>query len=146
MFTSAFWWWMLVLAGIGQLVLIVGSLAIPKVLNWQEELAPLSTLTRQMFWVYSGYIWGTNLSFGLVSAFAPGWLLDGSPLAGAVCGFITVYWGARVVIQFAYFDLSSLPPGIWHRLAKWCLDLLFVALTMLYGALCVMTLTQTMPR
>ena len=83
----------LITAGVGQLVLISASLAIPRVLRWPEDVARLRPLTRQLFWTYAGYIWATNLSFGLISTFAPGWLLDGTPLTGAVCGFIATYWG-----------------------------------------------------
>src|SRR5437899_1148525 len=96
-------------AGAGQLVLIVASLAIPRVLRWREETAKLRPLTRQVFWTYAIYIWATNLSFGLVSTFAPHWLLDGSGLAGAVTGFITAYWAGRLLIQFTYFDRSDAP-------------------------------------
>ncbi|MFL5245612.1 MAG: hypothetical protein ACJ8FY_26245 [Gemmataceae bacterium] len=92
------------LAGIGQLVLIVASLAIPRVLGWKEETAKLRPLTRQVFWTYAGYIWAINLAFGLLSALAPSWLLDHSGLAAAATSFIGVYWIARLVIQFTYFD------------------------------------------
>lgn len=121
------------LAGVGQIVLALASLAIPRVLRFEEETAKLRPLLRQMFWTYAGYILCTNLSFGLLSALAPAWLLDGSPLAAAVTGFIAVYWGARVVIQFAYFDRSDAPPGAHVRLAEAALVLLFVSLTSIYG-------------
>lgn len=55
-------------AGWGQILLILGSLGIPVVLGWKEKLSGLTTLIRQMFWVYSFYIWCTNLCFGLLSA------------------------------------------------------------------------------
>src|SRR5436305_3478168 len=105
------WNTLLVAAGVGQLILIAASLAIPRVLRWPEDLAKLRPLTRQVFWTYAGYIWATNCSFGLISTFSPGWLLDRTPLAGAVCGFIAIYWGARVTIQFVYFDRTSAPKG-----------------------------------
>jgi hypothetical protein len=132
----------LILAGLGQIALIVASLAIPRVLEWPRELAGLKPLLRQMFWVYSAYIWGTNLSFGLLSTFAPGLLLDGSPLAGCVAAFIAVYWGARVVIQFAYFDRSGAPQGRIFVLAEVALVALFVALTLVYGGIAVGTLRR----
>jgi hypothetical protein len=121
------------LAGVGQVVLALASLAIPRVLRFEEETAKLRPLLRQMFWTYAGYILCTNLSFGLLSALAPTWLLDGSPLAAAVTGFIAVYWGARVVLQFAWFDRSDAPPGAHVRLAEAALVLLFVSLTCVYG-------------
>lgn len=139
------WRALVVAAGAGQLVLVVASLAIPRVLRWPEDLARLRPLTRQVFWTYAGYIWATNLSFGLVSAFEPGWLLDRSPLAGAVCGFIAVYWGARVVIQFAYFDRSDAPQDRRYALAEAALVALFVGLTLVYGGLALRSIMGDVP-
>jgi hypothetical protein len=62
-------------------------------------------------------------------------LLERSPLAGLVCGFIAVYWGARVMIQFAYFDRSDAPKRRLFVLGEIALVTLFVALTLAYGAL-----------
>lgn len=56
-----------------------------------------------MFWTYAASIWATNLSFGLV-ALRPAWLLDRTPLATCVTGFIAAYWVGRVLIQFLHFD------------------------------------------
>ena len=139
------WRALVVAAGAGQLVLVVASLAIPRVLRWPEDLARLRTLTRQVFWTYAGYIWATNLSFGLLSAFEPDWLLDRSPLAGAVCGFIAAYWGARVVIQFAYFDRSDAPRGRRYALAEAALVALFVGLTLVYGGLALRSIMGDVP-
>jgi hypothetical protein len=126
---------LLIAAGVGQLILCVASLAIPRVLRWPQDLAGVRPLTRQVFWTYAGYIWATNLCFGLVSALAPGWLLDGTPLARSVCGFIATYWGARVAIQFLYFDRSDAPKGPAFVVAEVLLVGLFVCLTLVYGGL-----------
>jgi hypothetical protein len=124
---------LIIAAGIGQLLLAVGSLAIPGVLKWGDELRKLRPLTRQVFWTYAGYIWTTNVCFGLVSVTMPGELLAGTPLAAAVCAFITLYWLARIVIQFAYFDRRDAPPGAIFKLAEVALVALFVFLTIVYG-------------
>ncbi len=120
-------------AGIGQLAIVLGSLRIPHVLRWGDDVAKLRPLTRQVFWTYAGYIWGTNLCFGLISTLAPGWLIDGSPLAAAVTAFIALYWGVRVVIQFVYFDRSDAPSGFIFRIAEIVLVGLFVFFTATYG-------------
>ena len=126
-------------AGVGQLVLIAASLAIPRVLRWREDTARLRPLTRQVFWTYALYIWCTNLAFGLVSL-RPGWLLDRSPLAACVTGFITAYWVGRVLIQFFYFDRSDAPPGRLVRLAEVALVGLFVYLSLTYAAALLLNL------
>lgn len=122
------------LAGVGQLTLAAGSLAIPRILRWREDTARLRPLTRQVFWTYAAYIWTTNTLFGLLSLLGARLLLDGSPLARAVCGYIALYWGARVGVQFLYFDRSDAPSGPLIRLGEAALVALFVALTLVYGA------------
>ena len=135
---------LVLLAAIGQLVLIVASLAIPRVLGWRAETAKLRPLTRQVFWTYAAYIWATNLSFGLVSLH-PAWLLDGSPLAAGVTGFISAYWIGRVGIQFFYFDRSDAPSGPAVRLAEVGLVALFVYLAAVYSAATLFNLGRIGP-
>src|SRR5690606_40766595 len=53
-------------AGLAQIGLVVGSLAIPAVLKWKAALRAVPTLIRQMFWTYAAYILVINLSFGLL--------------------------------------------------------------------------------
>jgi len=124
---------LLIVAGVGQLALIVASLAIPRVLGWHAETAKLRPLTRQVFWTYAGYIWSTNLAFGLVSL-RPEWLLDRAPLAACVTGFMSAYWIGRVLIQFFYFDRSDAPSGLLVQIAEVALVALFVFLSSVYAA------------
>src|SRR5262249_9243021 len=124
---------LIIAAGVGQLLLAAGSLAIPRVLKWREGLANGRPLTRQVFWTHAGHIGTTNVCFGLVSMMKPGELLAATPLAAAVCGFITMYWLARVVIQFTYFDRRDAPPAVIFKLAEAALVALFVYLTGVYG-------------
>ena len=128
------WDHLIISAGIGQLGLVAASLAIPCALRWTEDLARLRPLTRQVFWVYAAYIWCTNLAFGLISALAPRWLLDRSPLAGAVSTYIAIYWGARLVVQFTYFDRADAPKGPLFLVAEAALVVLLLLLTLVYGA------------
>ncbi len=124
---------LLVAAGILQIVLSIGSIAIPRLLNWKTELNKLPVLLKQMFWVYAGYILVINFCFGLLSILAPGSLLDRSLLATVVCGFIAVYWGVRVLIQFIYFDRKSAPKGFIYFWGEVGLVILFIFFTVVYG-------------
>jgi hypothetical protein len=125
---------LLMAAGLGQLALAVGSLAIPRLLGWREDTAKLRPLTRQIFWTYAGYILGFHICFGLLSLLAPDWLLDRTPLATAVCGFIAVYWGTRLVLQFTWIDRSQAPSGAIFVAAEVALVTLFASLVLIYGA------------
>jgi len=108
----------------------VASLAIPRVLGWRAELARLRPLTRQIFWTYAGYVWVTNLCFGLLSTFGARLLLDRSPLAAIVSGYVAGYWTARLIIQLAYFDRSDVPPGWMPRVAEAALAVVYAAATL----------------
>ena len=110
---------LIVSAGVGQLLLALASLAIVKVLRWRRETAKLEPLTRQVFWTYAGYIWGTNVCFGLLSSLAPELLLYGLPLARTLCAFIALYWDARFFVQLGFFRKHT-PAGLLPRLAEGC--------------------------
>ncbi|MEM9941968.1 MAG: hypothetical protein AAF939_10290, partial [Planctomycetota bacterium] len=54
-------------------------------------------------------------------------------LAFAVTLYMSVYWLARILIQFFYFDRSDSPQGTFFVFAELILVLLFVYLTSVYG-------------
>lgn len=125
----------IVAAGIAQLGIVAASTAIPRILRWPEDLEKLRPLTRQVFWVYAGYIWCTNLAFGILSVASPRWLSEATPLSGVVSAYIAAYWGARLLIQFAYFDRSDMPRGAIFRVGEVVLVGLFLLLALVYGTL-----------
>jgi hypothetical protein len=45
-------------AGLAQLAIVVGTLLIPRVLRWSEDVAQLRPLTSQVFWTYAAYLLG----------------------------------------------------------------------------------------
>ena len=124
---------LLVFTGLGQLALALASLVLPHLLRWKEETARLQPLTARVFWVYAGYILGTNLCLGGLTAFAPQLLLDRSPLARAVAGYGAVYWGVRLIIQVVWFR-GLAPEGRWYAIADLALMLAFALWSVCYGA------------
>ena len=120
-------------AGLAQIALVLGTLAVPAILNWKLELAKVQPLIKQMFWVYAAYIMVINLCFGLVSVFDYRELTNHSHLSVLVTGFIAVYWISRVFIQFLYFDRAYFPNGKWHQLGEAALVSLFVFLSIVYS-------------
>ena len=121
------------LAGLMQIALVIGSWAIPTVLQWKIELAKVGLLIRQMFWTYAAYIFVINLCFGIISAFDYRDLTDGSRLATILIGFIAIYWISRVFIQFFYFDRKGFPTGKWNMFAEIVLVTMFVFLSVIYS-------------
>lgn len=120
-------------AGLSQVVLVAGSLLIPKMLDWRTDLTKVRPLIKQMFWTYAAYILVINLCFGLLSIFVSYELINGSKLAMLVNAFIASYWISRVLIQFIYFDRKSFPIGFWYKVAETILIALFISLSIVYS-------------
>jgi hypothetical protein len=122
----------IVWSGIGHFALCLGSLYIPKAMNWRSHLATLHPLLKQMFWTYAVYILVINLSFGIVSVFGSDELLNRTFLAKAITLLIGVYWLTRIGIQFFYFDRSQAPKGLIFLLGEFALVGLFAVFTVTY--------------
>jgi hypothetical protein len=120
--------------GIGHFALCLGSLCVPRVLQWQKHLKDLQPLLRQMFWTYAAYILVINLSFGLLSVYGTTELLNRSYLAKCVTFFIGIYWLARIAIQFLYFDRSEAPKGLKYSVGEIALIGMFSLFTVTYLA------------
>ena len=127
-----------ILAGLAQLAIASSSVFIPYLLGWREETARLRPLTRQVFWTYAAYILSIHIAFGTLSLLAPRALTDGSTLARAVCAFIAVYWGVRLVLQFAVFDRSVNARPL-YRFAEVVYVSAFAYLAIVYSAAAVLS-------
>lgn len=119
-------------AGVCQLGVLVASALVPFQLKWKTELAILSRLHRQMYWVYGGYVVLAIVAFGLISIFNARELASGSGLARSVCGYIAVFWGIRSALQWV-FDVKEHLSTWWLRLGYYVLTILFAGFTLLYG-------------
>jgi len=124
---------LILLAGVGQLCVVLCSLAIPRLLDWPGQLRRLEPLTRQVFWTYAGYILATNLFFATVSMFASRPLAGHSPLAAALTTFMALYWGGRLAIQFLFFHRSGAADTLLFRAAEVLYVGGFLFFTAVYG-------------
>lgn len=120
-------------AGLLQIAVALGSLWIPKILHWNTGLGSAPILIRQMFWVYGGYIFFTNIWLGFVSLFFYADLVDGNKTGLLVLIYALLYWTARVLIQFFYFDKKELPKSIFLKVSGYVLDACFLLLAFVYG-------------
>ena len=125
---------MVIVAGCGQLGILIASSLVPSQLKWKQELAGLKKLHRQMHWVYAGYVVIAIFSFGLMSAFCADEFVSGSKLSRALSAYIAVFWGIRLMLQ-AVFDLKSSLDAVWKRCGFHLLTLAFTYLTILYTSL-----------
>jgi len=119
-------------AGAMHLGILIASSLVPFRLNWREELGVLTTLHRQMYWVYGGYVVLSIVAFALLSLFNSQELASGSGLARGVCGYVAVFWGVRVCLQ-PIFDVKVHLTTWWLKAGYHLLTLLFLTFAALYG-------------
>ncbi|MDX1946841.1 MAG: hypothetical protein SFU86_15675 [Pirellulaceae bacterium] len=121
----------LLLAGLGQLSVLVASALVPIRLRWQTELAVLPKLHRQMYWTYGGYVVLAIVGLGLISVLNSRELAAGSGLARSFCAFAAVFWGIRLSLQ-AVFDVREHLTAWWLWAGEVLLTFLFASFTVVY--------------
>jgi len=121
------------IGGVLQLGILLASALVPGVLQWKTELRSLSPLSRQLIWVHGAFIVLVIIGLGLVSVIEAEQLSDGSLLARSVCGFIAVFWGARLAIQCFVFDGRPFLTHWFLTLGYHGLTATFVYLTVVFA-------------
>jgi len=92
------------LAGALQLITAAANFFLPAKLHYHENLAKVSPIIRQIFTVHAIYIVLVLVGFGLICLLFPHDLCGASALGKFLCGFLAIFWGLRVVLQFSYYD------------------------------------------
>lgn len=123
---------LILLAGAGQLGVLIASALVPLRLNWKEELAGLSRLHRQMYWVYGGYVVMAIVAFGVISLVNSAEIAEGGLLARSFCGYVAFFWGVRLLLQF-FLDAKEHLTLWWLKAGYHLLTVLFLAFTLIYG-------------
>jgi hypothetical protein len=123
---------LIVVAGVGQLGVLIASALVPFRLRWRESLQPLSRLHRQMYWVYGGYVVLSIIAFALLSIVYARELANGGGLARGFCAYVAVFWGIRLALQ-AVFDVKEHLTAWWLKAGYTALTMLFAALTGIYA-------------
>src|SRR5262245_31290403 len=120
-------------AGLMHFSVLAAAALVPSRLKWREELAKLPRLQRQMYWVYGGYVVLAIIAFGAISALYAVELATGGALARALCGYIAIFLGIRVMLQ-AVFEVKPHLTAWWLRLGYHALTVVFLGFTAIYGA------------
>ena len=97
------------IAGVLQLLLATAHFAFARRLGWREELQRVSLLTRQIFWVHTGFLMLVLAGFGVVSLACAEELLAGTRLSRIVLGGLAVFWAVRWYCQFFIYR-----PELWR--------------------------------
>ncbi|MDA0578432.1 MAG: hypothetical protein O3B24_10075 [Verrucomicrobia bacterium] len=92
------------LAGGLLILLALAHLFMPRHFQWHQELAGVSLLTRQVFWVHTFFVCLVLVMMGALSLCATADLLKPSPLACYVLGGFAFFWFLRLVMQWCVYD------------------------------------------
>src|SRR5262245_22173632 len=124
---------LLLVAGVMHFGILIASALVPQVLDWRGELRKLPSLFAQLVWVHGGFIVLTIIGLGAISVFNAAELASGTLLARTVCGFIALFWGTRLAVQFFYFDATPYLTRLPLKLGYHALTVVFTFLTMVYA-------------
>ncbi|HEX8523024.1 MAG TPA: hypothetical protein VF669_12270 [Tepidisphaeraceae bacterium] len=124
---------LIVVGGVLHLSITSAGLTMTRVLDWRTNLATLNPLTRHIVWTHGGFVLLTIIAFGVLSLTQSAALASGSSLGRACCGFIAVFWGSRLVVQFLLFDARPHLTNRWLAAGYHGLTVVFAFFTAVYG-------------
>jgi len=123
---------LLQLAGVAHIIPFAANVVAPTQLRWDEELARLPKLRRQMCNVYCHQTGGTIVALGLVSLFCAPDLAAGTALARAVCAYTAIFWAVRLWLKRDN-DFRPHLSTVWLRLSYHALTALFIVFVAIDG-------------
>lgn len=121
------------ISGILHLGTLIGSAQVPKELKFKEELPKVAPLMRHWILVAGAYVVLNLIAFGVISLTLSRELASGSPLARAFCGYVAIFWGCRLIVQFFVFDAKPYLRNWFLTLGYHGLTLVFTWHTLVYG-------------
>jgi len=117
-------------AATGQIIIAVLATQMPRILHWQDDIARMSLLVREVFLIHKFFLAFTLLLFALLTwRFAPEISAGGNPVASWLCGGISLFWGIRTVFQWTFYS-----PDHWR--GKRRETTVHWTLTFVYGSWC----------
>lgn len=119
-------------AALQSLILIASALT-PRVLDWRTNLAALHPFLRKLFWVYGTFIVMIIIAFATLTFLHADAMAAREPVARSLCVFITIFWGARLFVQFAIFDPRPFLKNWFYKLGYHALTVIFAFLVFVYG-------------
>lgn len=122
-------------AGALQIAIAAMHLYIPKRFQWKEELSRLSLLNRQIFVVHTIFICYVLLLMGSLSLFAPGVLLEPTPLSRLVLAGFASFWGLRLAFQLFVYDARLWRGNRFNTLAHAAFTLIWLYLAATYAGI-----------
>jgi hypothetical protein len=124
---------LLQLAAAVQLLILIASALTPRVLEWRKNLAALHPFLRKLFWVYGVFIVMVIIAFAVLTFCHTDAMAAREPVARSLCAFIAVFWGARLFVQCAIFDVRPFLTNWVYQIGYRALTVIFAFLVLVYG-------------
>ncbi len=124
---------LLQLAAAVQLLILIASASTPRVLDWRKNLAVLHPFLRKLFWVYGVFVVMVIIAFAVLTFRHADAMATREPVARSLCLFIAIFWGARLLVQFAIFDARPFLTNWFYKTGFHALTIIFAFLTFVYG-------------
>jgi hypothetical protein len=124
---------LLQLAAAVQLLILIASASIPRILDWRKNLAVLHPFLRKLFWVYGVFVVMVIIAFAVLTFRHADAMAAREPVARSLCLFIAIFWGARLLVQFAIFDARPFLTNWFYKTGFHALTIIFAFLTFVYG-------------
>jgi len=124
---------LLQLAAALQLLILIASASTPRVLDWRKNLAVLNPILRKLFWVYGVFVVMVIIAFAALTFRHADAMAAREPVARSLCLFIAIFWGARLLVQFAIFDARPFLTNWFYKTGFHALTIIFAFLTFVYG-------------
>ncbi len=119
----------LYIAAAAQLSVAVLNLFLVRIMKWEEEVARMPQLVREVFHVHAWFITITLAIFGVVTIrFADELAAGTNDLGRWLAAGIGIFWLTRWLMQFFYYDSS-------HWRGKRAETIVHIVLIFLYGSL-----------
>ena len=123
------------LAGVIHLLIALANFFLPAMLDYQGNLRRVTPVIRQIFRAHAAYIVLTVAGFGLLCLFFAPDLVGRSSLGRCLSGFLALFWGSRLVVQFLYYDPSLRRERPWGNLV---FSVAFLYLGLAFAAACLL--------
>lgn len=124
---------LIVISGILHLGTLLGSAQVPKELRFKEDLPKLNPMLRHWVLVAGAYIVFNIIAFGVISLVFREELAARSTMARVFCGYVSLFWLLRLLIQFFLFDAKPYLRNWFLKAGYHGLTVVFTWQTVVYG-------------
>jgi hypothetical protein len=121
------------IVGLIMAVLVVVNVDVPRRFKWRDEMARLSLLNRQIFQAHSIFLVLTLALFSALLLLYGPHLLESTPLSRAMLAGLTIFWGLRTMMQWAFYSSAIWRGDRFKTVMHYVFSATWVYVTAVFG-------------